>query len=182
MSDGKRRRFSRLALGVVAVLVVAWFGVRLHAMKARAQRRAGWLREAEADLKALVRLAPPESKKLDTPPWLGNQVIRFQSGWAVGRVHTMHDDEEGWSVSGLGDLSLLVDDKGRAWYSRRHFCTGRLPAANPGEKEGATNQDAKDIAAYIAAFPSLAGQENIWITDKSVVLHDRLWWYWLSPL
>ena len=183
MRSSTRRNLIVSTLSVVAVIATAWYFVRLRALRAHVQRRAEWVRNAEAELKDLVRRPLPSEKALSEPPWRGSQVIRFETGWAIARVRTFHEDS--WfgfesapeSLSGTGDIVVLVDDNGNTWYSQQHICAGILPPGlliceEPQEGEERYHI-APNVAAYLDSFRKYTSKDG-W-TKNSLGIIDDTW-------
>ena len=178
MLIGKRRKPILIAVVVILVVPIAWHHVRLNAIHDRVERRTKWTREAEAELKELTRRLPSSPTAADLPQGHGTHRVRFQEGWANGRVHTGPDDARGGgTISGLGDLVVLIDHNGLASYSAQHICDGILPGSGSSPDDGGIAEEFRNAAsldAYLAAFGK-DRPENGWKNDISAIVDDTRW-------
>jgi hypothetical protein len=149
------------------------------ALNRRIEQRAAWLQRSAEELSELVSRVPADDKSLQLAPWRELQVIRFQTGWALGRVRTSHEDEGRSHLElggGLGDIAVLVDDQGRVRYSRRHWCSGQLPGsafetfdASEMVPAGVSMRNAATFDEYLGTFDSVSA----WTSDCAAAADDR---------
>jgi hypothetical protein len=169
MPDPKRpggRRWPWLILAgpLLGLMVLGlWMGVRRVQVQGRTQRRIAWLDRAESEIGQQIQLGLPPSVGSDATKWLGPDTAQFGDGRAAWRVHSFHfDPREGDDWSGIGDLAVVIDDRGRKFYSRSHFCDGTLPWALGSPDSLPPRPDTSD--AFLRLF-----RPGTWTADRSVV-------------
>ena len=123
-----RGRRGLLIAGSVLVLALGlgafWFPATPWS---RTRARRAWLSASEAEVRAQLLKGRPAPPRPAPDDWLADSFALFDQGWAAWRLNSFHwDVAEGRDWTGIGDLVVLIDDQGRARYSRFHFCDGTL--------------------------------------------------------
>lgn len=135
MTDGKdamrRRARWRRGLPIAGLLVILAIGLAVLWFPAtawsRTRARRAWLVGSEAEVRRQLQSGRPAATRVGPDGWYTDQFVLFDQGWAAWRLHSFHwDASEGGDWSGVGDLTVLIDDRGRVLYSRSHFCDGTL--------------------------------------------------------
>lgn len=161
------RRWPRIFLAVV-FLALSCIGLTLGLSWLRASgythRRRAWLDQFERQIQGQLQSDLPAGNPDTVTPWLAPYRAVFDTGSARWQVHTFHDDPgEGGGWSGIGDIAVLIDDRGRKYYSRFHFCDGTVPWAlgSPGSPPSPRPEN---LEAFLARF-----RPGTWTTDRSEV-------------
>lgn len=163
-----RRRWLRIVLVCPLLALVGlglWFGLHATRIHGQTRRRAAWLDRAESEIERTIRRGTADPTRSGAAPWLGPDSAVFDRGGAGWRVHTFHHDPgEGADWSGIGNIAVLIDDRGRKYYSRSHFCDGTLPwALSLGVLDAPPPRPA-DCGAFLGLF-----RPGTWTADRPVV-------------
>jgi hypothetical protein len=168
MFDSLLRLSRRWSLGLAGLLILGAVGLPVgwyaSAYWFRTRARRAWLVNKEAEIRRQLEVSRPNPTHPGADNWLSDNFVLFENGWAAWRLHSFHSDPDGRdSWSGLGDITVLIDDQGKATYSRFHFCDGTL-----GWALGYPLQPLRGRPANREAFLALF-QPGTWTDDRAGV-------------
>ncbi|MFO0889216.1 MAG: hypothetical protein U0790_08760 [Isosphaeraceae bacterium] len=164
IGPSRRRRWllftgTLIATGLAVVLLwqpIAWWG------STRARR--AWLANRDAEIRRFMAGGRVSPTRPGADDWFDHDFALFDRGWAVWRLNTFHSDPgEGSGWGGVGDIAILIDDQGRAHYSRSHFCDGSLGWALGYPLQPLPPRPA-DVGSFLALF-----KPGTWTDDRAAV-------------